>query len=272
MRKFDYLGRSLVALCLLVGGANRAGADVIRVGGTGAVNAMLMHVSTALAVATGTTLEVIPGLGTSGGNSALADGVLDMSVAGRSLNPAETSKGLIAIAAIRTPYVLATSHPNPNGLKSSEIASLYRSEDATWSDGTPIRIILRPTNESDNLVLGNSFPAMSAAIKQARARPDLPIAATDQDNAGAAETTPGSLIGATLTQIKMEMRNLRAVAIDGVDATFANFRNGSYPYGKTLYFVLRTQNAPAAERFMTFLRSPQGTAALLETDVMLSSD
>ncbi len=87
-----------------------------------------------------------------------------------------------------------------------------------------------------------------------------------------AEKTPGSLIGASLTQIKMEKRNLRFVSIDGGDLSLENYRKGTYPYGKALTFLLAAKRSPAAERFLTFLRSPKGAAALREAGVLPSAE
>jgi phosphate transport system substrate-binding protein len=167
---------------------------------------------------------------------------------------------------------MVTSHPNPNGLKSAEIAQLYQSNKPVWVDGTPIRIILRPTNESDTWALGRMFPGMSAAIAKVRDRADLSVAATDQDNADVAEKTPGSLVGATFTQIRMENRKLRFVAIDGVEPSLENYENGTYPFGKSLYVVLAAKGSSVRERFLTFLRSPKGTTALRDAGVLLSAE
>jgi phosphate transport system substrate-binding protein len=175
-------------------------------------------------------------------------------------------------AGIRTPFGLVTSHRNPNGFKSAEIAQLYQSDKPLWADGSPIRIILRPTNESDTMVLGNMFPGMSAAIAKVRSRADLSVAATDQDNADMAERMPGSLVAATFTQIKMEKRNLRFVAIDGVAPSLEDFETGKYPFGKTMYLVLPAQDNPVAKRFLAFLRTPKGTAAIRESGGLLTAE
>jgi phosphate transport system substrate-binding protein len=241
----------------------------LRVGGTGATNEMVKSLGPLLLAETGIKLEVIPGLGTVGGNKAVADGVIDLSISGRVLKPAETARGLIAVAEFRTPFGLVTSHPNPNGFKSSEIAPLYQSDAPVWADGTPILIILRPSVESDNSVLSQMFPGMSAAMAKARDRSDVPVAATDQDNTEMAEGTPGSLIAATFTQISMEKRKLWFVAIDGVAPSVENYEKGTYPYGKSLYFVLAAQKSPAGERFLAFLRSPMGAASLRDAGVLL---
>jgi phosphate transport system substrate-binding protein len=233
---------------------------------------MLKSLGAMMTAETGITVELIPGLGTTGGNSALADGVVDLSVAGRLPNAAETAKGLTAVAEFRTPYGLATSHRTPNGLKSAEIAELYRSDKAAWADGTPIRIILRPSNESDTGLLGRLFPDMVAAIAAARKRGDLSVAATDQDNAELAEKTPGSLVGMTMTQAINENRNLRFVEIDGVAPSFANYEKGMYPFGKSIYVMLAAKKSPAGERFVAFLQSPRGVAALREAGVLPSAE
>ena len=242
--------------------------ETMRIGGTGATNEMAKSLAPLFAAETGITLELIPSLGTSGGNNAVADSVLDVSISARPLNAAETAKGLTAVAEFRTPFGLVTSHSKPNGFKSAEFAQLYQSDKPVWQDGTPIRIILRPTNESDTFLMGQMLPSMAAAITKIRSRPDIMTAATDQDNAEMAEKTPGSLVGATLTQINMEKRNLRFVAIDGVKPTLDNYKNGTYPFGKSFYVVLASKKSSTGERFLAFLRTPKGVAALQETGVV----
>ena len=109
------------------------------------------------------------------------------------------------------------------------------------------------------------FPGMAAAIEVARQRPDVPIAATDQDNANMAERIPGSLTSSTLSQVKMERRNLRFVAIDGVEPSLENLESGAYPFAKPIYFVLPAKKSPLAERFIAFLGSPAARGALRAT-------
>lgn len=244
-------------------------AETLRIGGTGATNEMVKNLGPLLLAEAGIKVELIPGLGTVGGNKAVADGLLDLAISGRPLNPAETALGLTAAAEFRTPFGLVTSHPNPNGFNSAKIAGLYRSEEPVWADGTPILIILRPTNESDTWVLGHLFPGMEAAIATARERADLSVAATDQDNAEMAEEAVGSLVGATFTQIIMEKRRLRFVAIDGIEPSLESYEQGTYPYGKSLYVVLAAQKSPAGEHFLAFLGSPKGAAALRAAGVLM---
>lgn len=242
--------------------------ETLRIGGTGSTNELVKSLGVVFAQESGIQLVLIPSLGTSGANNAVVDGVLDLSISGRPLNADEKTRGLSVVAEFKTPFVLATSHSKPNGIKGVDLAQLYLSDQPVWADGTAVRIILRPTNESDTLLLGVQFPGMVDAITKVRKRSDLTVAATDQDNADLAEKTAGSLVAATLTQIKMEKRNLRLVAIDGVEPTLQNLEGAKYPYVKALYVVTSGNKNPAVERFILFLRSPKGASVLREADVV----
>jgi phosphate transport system substrate-binding protein len=103
------------------------------------------------------------------------------------------------------------------------------------------------------------FPGYAEAHKAARKRADIPVAATDQDNADLAESTPASLIGTTYLQVVTEKRNLRFVTLDGVEPSLESFERGTYRYGKDLIFVVGPKKKPAVESFLAFLRSSEGT-------------
>jgi phosphate transport system substrate-binding protein len=254
--------RCLSIVVMLVGLASPAFAETLRAGGVGAATQLLPRLFAGFGQTDAVKLEVIPSLGSSGGLRALSENALDIAVSGRPLNASELERGLKVVAAIRTPFVLVTSHPAPNGLKSAEIADIYKSAKATWADGAATRVILRPKSDSDTPLMGGLFPGMESALEVARARHDTNIAATDQDNADAAERIAGSLTGSTLTQMITEQRNLRLTAIDGVAPSVATAESGAYPFSKTLYFVLPAMKSAEAERFIAFIRSPTGQELL----------
>ena len=256
----------LIQLC------NAGSADTLRIGGTGAASAMLPILFAAMPVDHDIKLEVVPNLGTTGGLRALEEGVLDIAVAARPLKPEEKARGLTQATTLRTPFVLATSYLGPDGFKSTEIADIYKSTNATWPNGSLIRVILRPRSESDTALLGAMFPGMAAAIETARRRPDIPIAATDQDNLTLAERLPGSLAGSSLTQLQTEERSLRLVPIDGFMPSVKALESGAYPFGKVLYFVVPATKKKGTERFIAFINSPQGQPVLRATGSLLVAD
>jgi phosphate transport system substrate-binding protein len=175
---------SKIAIVLLLAGAmpsgNATAADTLRVGGTGTATGMLQQVGAEFTAATGVKVEVVPSLGSTGAVGALSDGWLDIAIPARPLKPDEAAAGLRQVEVLRTAYVIATSHSNPNGLKSADLARIFAAEKPTWADGTPIRIILRPRSDTDTALLAELFPGMGAAIETARRRAEVPTAATDQ--------------------------------------------------------------------------------------------
>lgn len=237
-------------------------AGELRIGGTGAVTDVLRALAPDFTANTGIALVVVPSLGSSGANNAVADGKLGLAVSGRDLRDKEKARGLQVVGVLRTPYGLVTSRPGPDALASADVVGLYKSAKPVWPDGTPVLIVLRPADDSDNDVLAAMFPGMADAITQLRKRRDLSVAATDQDNADMAERMKGSLVGATLTQIKAEKRNLRFVSLNGVMPSLEAYLDGSYPYGKLLYLVAPATPSAEAKAFVDFLAGPAARSRL----------
>jgi phosphate transport system substrate-binding protein len=233
-----------------------ASAEALRIGGTGAVTEALRKLGPAFEAETGIALIVVPGLGTSGANNALADGKLGLVIAGRDLRDKEKERGLQVVGHLRTPFGFVTSRTGSDNLKSGEIAALYADINPTWPDGMPVLIVLRPVDESDNDVVAALFPGVGEAVVKARKRRDLSIAGSDQDNADMAEKMKGSLVAMSLAQLKAEDRNLRFVAVDGIVPSLNAYLDGSYRYGKLLYLVAPATPSAEAKVFVEFLNRP----------------
>jgi phosphate transport system substrate-binding protein len=62
-----------------------------------------------------------------------------------------------------------------------------------------------------------------------------------------------------------ENAHLHLLAIDGVEPTLDNFERGTYPYHKDFYFVFPHDKKPLTERFIAFMRSPDGEKLLRES-------
>jgi len=263
----------VVALCLaglLL--ATAAQTQALRVGGTGSALGLLQQVGTEFTASTEVKVNIVPALGSAGAIRALADGKLDLAVSARPLKPEEAAAGLVQAAGLRTAFVLATSHQNANGLRSDALAGIFAADKPSWADGTPIRIILRPRRETDSALLGDLFPGMAAALESARRRTDVPTAATDQDNVDLAERVSGALVGTSATQLATEHPKLRALPLDGVAPSFANFESGAYRFTKRLYVLIRSNGSPENRRFIEFLRSPQGMRSLRAAEALLDAE
>ncbi len=253
------------AVLLLATHPGDALADTLRTGGTGSATMMLKKLGDAFtARAPGTSIEVLPSLGSTGAIAAVADGALDFAVSARPLTPEETARSLTQTILARTAFGLASSYPDPGNIASSDVAGFFTSPTSSWPDGTRLRIILRPRSEFDSTLLATAFPNMAGAIEQLRLRAEIPVAATDQDNVRMAERIPGSLVPTTLAQMQTEKPNLRFLRIDGVAPTLENLERGAYPHHKEFHFILPARRTASLERFVAFLRSPEGATLLRE--------
>jgi ABC-type phosphate transport system substrate-binding protein len=92
------------------------------------------------------------------------------------------------------------------------------------------------------------------------------IAATDQEAADAIASVPGALGTTTLALIVAEKRPLTAVALDGVIPGMKTIASGTYPHTKTIYVVVRPQEArPAVAGFVRFLQTPDARVIVAGT-------
>jgi phosphate transport system substrate-binding protein len=249
-----------VATGLLVTGmpAARAG-GMVRIGGTGmGLEVTRLLIATMNEGGVDVSANILPSLGSGGGIEALLDGVLDLALSSRPLKSAEITQGAHDAACVRTPFVLASSRATTTGLMRAEVAALFADPGAVWPDGMPLRIVLRSRDDSDNVTLADNFPGMTAALQAARKRPDVPVAATDQDNAEFAQQIGGSLAALSLLQLHTERLSLQPLALDGIQPTVENLRAGTYAPSKTLCLVLPRNPTGDALRIVAFARSAPG--------------
>lgn len=247
-------------------------ADDLKVGGTGAAAALMERMGEAFSSAhPNDKVEVVAGLGSSGGISALAAGVLQVAVSGRPLRDEERAKNLDSVPFLDTPFALVTSHPKPQVLSKSQVVAIHDGSLRQWSDGKEIKPILRPKSDAAAAFMAASFEGMPAAVDKLRQRPDVPVAATDQDNVEAAQKTANSFAGMTLVQFTTEGPRLRLITLDGVEPSVDAMQTGRYALKMRLHLATSTELSPVVRRFLQFLRSPEGVRIVSENGGVLVS-
>ena len=240
--------------------------DEIVIGGTGAILGTMRTLGEAFrSQEPDVSVEVLPSLGSTGGIRALDDGAIDIAVAARPLRGEEEDDHLLSYFFARSPFMLFSSHPNPDGIEPDALAQMYADPGARWSDGTPVRLILRPENDSGMTYLETFFPGILGAIEAARDRPDVPVALTAQDNLAMAQRVAGSLTAATLTQVITEEAMLNPMSISGITPAVATLEHGAYPLEKRFFLVVVLPVGDVVERFLTFVESPRGREILRRT-------
>ncbi|MEO5698445.1 MAG: substrate-binding domain-containing protein [Burkholderiaceae bacterium] len=258
----------MFSVAMLLGGPTPASADTVRLGGTGAALGTMNLLERAYKqLDPSFELDVVPNLGSSGGLNALASGATQNAVTSRTLKPEEVAAGMRAIEIGRTAFVLATGKSGVQGLTLNQIADLYAGRQTKWSDGTPVRLVLRPASDGDTPLLASLSPAIKEAVAVAMGREGMVTGMTDQDSANAIERLPGGLGTSSVALLISERRHARALAIDGIEPTLANVANGRYPFTKPRFVAVMADAPVSVMRFLAFIGSPAGQRVLAEGGV-----
>ncbi|MCH8138308.1 MAG: substrate-binding domain-containing protein [Proteobacteria bacterium] len=262
-----------MVLCLLSPAGSFAA--TLKIGGTGAaLGTMRVLADAFMQSRPNISIEIPSSLGSSGGIQAVGAGALDIGLSSRPLKNKERKAGLKQTTFARSPFMFVTSngHADPS-LTLTELVAIYSGDQAYWSDGARIRLVLRPETDTDTTILESSIDGMGTALAKARETPGVPVAYTDQDAMEMAERIPGALTTATLTSILTEHRSLMPISIDGVAPTVDNLANGSYRMSKTLYFVTGPKVSSIALDFIRFVQSAAGASILSDTgNLMIAAE
>jgi phosphate transport system substrate-binding protein len=235
-------------------------AEPLTVGGTGAaMTAMQLLADEFRKTRPEADIRVLPAVGSSGAIKGVKSGQVDLGVSGRALRDGERDGRIEAAEFVRTPFVFVVAKNNPlGGLSAAELVDIYAGRRVNWPDGSRLRLILRPADDSDSLFLRTRFsPAMTAALQAAEQRPGMLFAATDQGCADMLEQTAGAFGALTLGQLTAEQRALKPLAFDGQAPT-----SSRYPYVKSLYLLTAPDAKPQTRQFVAFVRSDRGRALL----------
>ena len=237
--------------------------ETLTIGGTGSALGLVRQLADEYRNKHPRITFVIPkSLGSSGGIRALLAGKLDVSLSTRLHNPEERGQGAVAHPVCRTPLAFVTSRTAKTSLTTEETVSYFASSRNKWPDGEAVSLILRPKKETDNDIITKAFPGMAGALGKSRARRNILIAYTDQQNMDLAENLKGSLTIAAVTAVLAELRTLRFISLDGVAPSRENLINGSYPLAKHIYFVTRPGTREAALGFVRHVTSGTARAVL----------
>jgi phosphate transport system substrate-binding protein len=250
-------------LPLLQRRAQGAHLSLIVAGNGGAMGTMRLVASALLRQSPAVEVRFLPNLGTSGGIAAALQGAAGLAIAAREPNEVERASGARSLAYGRTPFALAV-HPSiaVRDVTRADLARIFSGDLAAWPDGSAIRPVRRPHNDSVTLTLAGMSPRMREAIEMLQRRPGIPTAGNDQDAADAMESVRGSFGAITLAQHRTEQRQLALVSLDGVPPTVEAMVSDRYPLATTLRAVTSRNPPPGVSAFQEFMASTEGRALL----------
>lgn len=249
---------------LFLGSAHAAAAEQIKIGGTGcALGSMQLLAEAFSAKNPDVTFTFVPNLGSSGSITAMIAGAINIALTSRPLRENERRPGTTEIEYARTPFVLAMSTKSKvSAITRKDLAEIYAGNMPRWPDGTLARVVLRPLSDIDTDMVKSLSPEIARAVAAAQKRSGVQVSITDQDAADDLERIPGAIGPTTLALIQSEKRALKALKLDGKEASVQNAASGAYPYYKRLFLVSGDKRSPAVERFSAFVLSPAGRKIL----------
>lgn len=261
-------------LCSLLPGQGSAeAAEIIRINGSGsALYVMKPLVRAYIKAHPEVRIEMDKPIGSSGAVKALLVGALDIAVSSKILKPEERAKGAVSREYGKTPLTIVTGKKvTKTDITTRELEEIYYGKRRTWSDGEPIRLILRPDADIDAKILEGLSPGMGVAIKAAQTQHGMIVAITDPESDEAIAKTAGSLGASTLPAILVEKTPLNLLSLNGIKPTLKTLADGTYPLAKNIRFITTKNTPSAAFKLIDFIFSPQGRAIAEKSGVLVAA-
>lgn len=207
---------------------------------------------------TGVVWEIPNSIGSDGALKAVTEGALELGLISRELTAEERAAGLKSVTYASVAVVFAAHASVPDsGVSIVDVLKIYQGQKTTWSDGSRIVVLVRPRNDSSNLVLFNAIPGFAALIDAALAENRWPVMLHDADMAANLDKKPGTFGYTDSSEVKSRP-GIKVFSVDGIAMTAESVRTGQYPFKKTLGFVYREPLRGQAQAFVEFAFSPEG--------------
>lgn len=261
-------GAALFACCTF---PTSVQAEILKIGGTGsALGAMKLLAAEYQKTHQKIIIQVVPSLGSSGGIKALLDGNIDIGLTSRQLTDEERQRGARNEEYATSPFVFIT-HPkvNKKNVTTLELEAILNNPEASWADGSRIRLVLRPENDVDTKMISSISPAIERAVKSALTRKRMIVANTDQDATKITVRTPGAFSFSTLSEVISENRSVNILSFNGVQPDAKNITGKFYPLFKSLCLVTTSKTGKEAQQFAEFVRSPAARKILIKNGHMV---
>jgi len=124
---------------------------------------------------------------------------------------------------------------------------------------SPITVLTRPPEEVDSEVIRATLPCFTELKLVATAR----VMPRGGDMAKALAETPYALGMTSMTVVAQSEGRTKPLALDNVEPTAENVRNGKYPLTRDFFFIVRGEPTGSIRKFLEFIRGPDGDRIIL---------
>jgi phosphate transport system substrate-binding protein len=203
----------------------------------------------------------VQGGGSSVGVKSAGEGTVDIGMASREIKPSELEEypGL-KIYTIARDGIAIVVHPGVavDGLTKDQVRDIFSGAITNWSEvGGPDKAIVVVSREEgsgtraafEEMVMGEEAVIVDTAILQPSNGALKATVSTTEDSVG-------------FLSFGYLDASVKALAIDGVDATVANAMNGTYPIVRPLNMLTNGEPQGVVKSFLDFVLSAEGQAII----------
>jgi len=255
--------RTSLFLCILMLLATTAGAETLKIAGSGSMIPLVTELGNAYVKKhPADRIEVNQkSLGQPGGIAALMAGAIDIAMSAADLTPEQAQLPLKAIEIARVAGVVAVNHGvTVKGITSQQLCDIYSGKITNWRQvggaDAPILALTRPESDTTKVALRQAF-ACFATLSEPGKVLNLSKSKDMFDALQAKKNAIGIIDAVALEKAEGKIRPLR---IDG--RSHAGMASGQWTYIHHNNLVLGKNRGAAVKRFLQFIGSPVGQAII----------
>jgi phosphate transport system substrate-binding protein len=215
-------------------------------------------------------IQVITGGGgTAVGITSVNNGLVDIGAASRELKADEPQ--LVKHLLARDGIAIVTSPKNPvTGLTTAQARDVFGGIIKNWSElGGPNHAIVVVVREEGS-------GTRTAFEEMVMAKPEPAVRVTNRalqqnTNVGIRTYVAGNEYAIGFISFGYVTASVKALAINGAEATEENAKNGTYPVVRPLYFLTREAPTGLVKQFVDFCLSAEGQAIVAEEGYISTS-
>lgn len=246
----------------------------LRIDGSNGVMPLARSLADAWAsTAPGAAVTFGGGLGGRQRLAALDSGRIDIALASHGLDFDDLERrSMVAHGVAVTPVVFAVSRDVAIAdISPARLCDVFAGRITDWAElgGTSgtIHAFVRPEAEVDTEIIRDGVPCMKDLAFGSGVRPMEETG----DMQRALTSTPGAIGVTTATVVQQSAGALRAIALDGVEATPANVEAGRYRLLRPAYFVTRREPPVDVQAFLDFVNSARGEQVVRDAGALPAS-
>jgi phosphate transport system substrate-binding protein len=193
----------------------------------------------------------IKGGGSSVGIKAANDGTVDIGAASRELKTDDPALNKILLA--RDGIAIITDQSNPvNGLTKDQIMEIFSGNITNWSEvggnDKEIHVVAREEGSGtraafQELIMGEEQIVNSAILQNS--------------NGAVLQVVKSDSQAISFVSFGYLDETVKALAVDGIEATAENAKSGTYPVVRPLYFLTKDQPEGLVKAFVDYCTGPE---------------